>query len=422
MTRFSAHINDEYSSSMNHASSDIKTTTTPHSSDEIVLMDVLIAMAKHKKMLLAVPVAAALISAAVTFFIPNVYQATARLMPPQQAQSAAAGLMAQLGSIGSLATGLSGLKNPNDLYVAMLNSRTIADKLIAKYDLKRVYDVDSLEKTRKELADDTHISAGKDGLITINVESKDKKLVAKLANGYISELVDLTRVLAVGEASQRRLFYERQLQGAKNDLARAEIALKSGLDERGVVSVDRESRAIVETIARVRAQVSAKEIQLRSMQAFVTPTNPTYQKAEAELSSLREQLSKLENGRGGVATGGGAMPAGNMPGKAGLQNIQTLRDVKYYQMLYEILAKQYEAARLDEAKDPANIQVLDAAIDPEHKIKPKRMLIVLGAGITAFVLSLLYITMGAIKEKALTLPERASRWAEFKRHLGFSGK
>jgi tyrosine-protein kinase Etk/Wzc len=407
---------------MNYDSSDIQTTTMQHSSDEIELMDVLIAMAKHKKTLLAVPVAAALISAAVTFFMPNVYQATARLMPPQQAQSATAGLMAQLGSIGSLATGLSGLKNPNDLYVAMLNSRTIADKLIEKYGLKRVYDVDSLERTRKELADNTHISAGKDGLITINVESKDKTLVAKLANGYISELVDLTRVLAVGEASQRRLFYERQLQGAKNDLARAEIALKSGLDERGVVSVDSESRAIVETIARVRAQVSAKEIQLRSMQAFVTPTNPAYRKAEEELFSLRDGLSKLENGRGDGATGGGATSAGNMSGKAGLQNIQTLRDVKYYQMLYEILAKQYEAARLDEAKDPANIQVLDAAIDPERKIKPKRMLIVLGAGITAFVLSLFYITLGVMKEKALTLPERASRWVEFKRHLRFSRK
>ncbi|KGF81367.1 lipopolysaccharide biosynthesis protein [Massilia sp. JS1662] len=422
MTRVSAHINDEYSSSMNHVSSDIQTTTTPHSSDEIALMDILIAMAKHKKMLVAVPVVAALISAAATFFMPNVYQATARLMPPQQAQSAAVGLMAQLGSIGSLATGLSGLKNPNDLYVAMLNSRTIADKLIAKYDLKRVYEVDSLEKTRKALAGDTHISAGKDGLITINVESTDKTLVAKLANGYISELSALTRVLAVGEASQRRLFFERQLQGAKNDLARAEIALKSGLDERGVVSVDSESRAIVETIARVRAQVSAKEIQLRSMQAFVTPTNPAYRKAEEELFSLRDQLSKLENGRGGAAAGDGATPVGNTPGKAGLQNIQALRDVKYYQMLYEILAKQYEAARLDEAKDFANIQVLDAAIDPERKAKPKRTFIVLGVGVAAFVLTLLYITVGVIKEKALALPERASRWAEFKRHLGFSRK
>jgi hypothetical protein len=158
------------------------------------------------------------------------------------------------------------------------------------------------------------------------------------------------------------------------------------------------------------------------MQAFVTPTNPAYRKAEEELFSLRDELSKLENGRGGGVTGGGATSAENMPAKAGLQNIQTLRDVKYYQMLYEILAKQYEAARLDEAKDFANIQVLDAAIDPEHKTKPKRMLIVIGAGITAFVLTLLYITVGVIKEKTLTLPERASRWAEFKRHLGFSGK
>jgi tyrosine-protein kinase Etk/Wzc len=298
----------------------------------------------------------------------------------------------------------------------MLKSRTMADKLIAEFDLKKVYDTDSLEKARKKLTDQTVISTGKDGLITIDVEDESPQRVAKIANAYVVQLTNLTKVLAITDAAQRRAFYEAQLETAKNNLANAEAALKGSLDTRGVISVDVDSRAILETVARLRAQVSAKEVQLSSMRSFVTNSNPDYKRTEEELTSLRLELSRLENGRAN-STSIANQSSGNK--QAGLENIKVLRDVKYYQMLYELLAKQYELARLDEAKDPSIIQVLDSAVVPEKKVKPKRSLIVIFSTIFGFILSIGAAFLLEAKRKAIDSPEGASKWNELKTLLRF---
>lgn len=353
----------------------------------------------------------AVFATALSFALPNIYKATTKLLPPQQAQSGTAALLSQLGGAAGLAAGMAGLKNPSDLYVGMLKSRTIADNLIAKFDLKKVYEEEFVEKARAELEENTSISSGKDGLITIEVEDKDQKRVALLANAYVSELLRLTKVVAVTEAGQRRMFYESELERAKNNLAATEIALKSKLDTRGVISVDVESRAIVETVGRLRAQVSAKEIQLNSMRAFVTETNPNYRRAQEELSSLRLELSKLENGRPDGMNGSG-LKGDN---QVGLENIKLLRDLKYYQMLYELLAKQYEMARLDEAKDPGTIQVLDPAVQPERKFKPKRALIVLTATLFALFGAMAWAFLSDAKRRSERTADGAAQWAEFKK-------
>jgi tyrosine-protein kinase Etk/Wzc len=369
------------------------------------LIELLIVLAKHRKSILYFPVAVAVLAAALSFVIPNVYLANTKLLPPQQAQSGAAALLSQLGGIAGAAAGVAGIKSPNDLYIGMLKSRTIADRLVAKFDLKNVYDLDTLAKTRKELEENTVITAGKDGLITIEVEDENQQRVAKIANAYVSELIELTKVIAVTEASQRRMFYEAQLTQAKNNLAKAEMDLKGAFDTRGVISVDGESRAIVETVGRLRAQISAKEIQLSSMRAFVTTSNPEFLRAQEELTSLRSELSKLENGRPGLAS----VPDESGKKQVGLENIKLLRDVKYYQMLYELLAKQFEVARLDEAKDSAVIQVLDPATEPERKFKPKRALIVIFSALLALVLE--------TYKRFSTSPGRFAQLVELKSHF-----
>jgi tyrosine-protein kinase Etk/Wzc len=378
----------------------------------ISIIAILIVLAKRKKLVFGLPLAAACIAAAVTMLLPNIYSASATLLPPQQAQSSAGALLSQLGGAASLAGNLAGLKNPNDLYVGMLRSRTVADKLVAKFNLKSVYDTDSQEKVRKALAADTSISSGKDGLIVISVEGKDKKLVAPLANAYVEELAQLNKVLAVTEAGRRRLFYERQLDNAKNQLAQAEQSLKAGLESGGVISVDSDSRALLETVARIRAQVSAKEIQLGSLQAFVTTSNPEYRRVQEELASLRAELSRLENGR---AVKGDA----DQGKQTGLENVKILRDVKYYQMLYELLAKQYEVARLDESKDSSIIQVLDQAVEPERKIKPGRAVIVLVCALLSFILACGIALVSELTKSMLQYPEQAAQWARLKSYLRF---
>ncbi|MGX4640655.1 GumC family protein [Massilia sp. SYSU DXS3249] len=379
-------------------------------SEDVNLIDILIVLAKHKRLIVAVPLVVAVLAAAASLLLPNMYRATTRLLPPQQSQSGAAALLSQLGGVASLAAGAAGLKNPSEMYVGMLRSRTLADRLIAKYDLKNAYDVELFDKARKELEENTTILSGKDGLITIDVLDEDRKRAAQIANSYVSELVKLTSTLAITEAAQRRMFYEKQLEQAKNNLASVEVALKSGLDTRGVISVDVESRAAVETVSRLRAQISAKEIQLNSMRAFVTPANPNFRRVEEELSSLRGELSRLENGRPDMKGSEGQT-------RAGLENIKLLRDVKYYQMLYELLAKQYELARLDEAKEPSIIQVLDPAIEPERKAKPQRALLVAIAAILGFFAAIGWAFLREAREKMLASPQHAEHWGRFKAHL-----
>lgn len=375
------------------------------------VMGLLITLAKHKKSVIGLPVATGILAIAISFAVPDVYQSRTRMLPPQQAQSGASALLSQLGGFGGAAAGLAGLKNPNDLYVGMLRSRTVAEQLIKRFNLRQAYGQDSTERTLKRLEENTAITAGKDGLILIEVEDEDRGRAAKLANGYVDELVKLSKGLALTEAAQRRLFFERQLETAKNNLSAAEATLKGSIDENGVVSVDAESRAVLEMVSRLRAQISAKEVELSSMQAFVTPNNPNYKRVEEELNSLRLQLTTLENGRGNSLRNQDAAKPG------GLENIKRLRDVKYYEMLYELLAKQYEAARLDEAKDPSIIQVLDPAVPAEHKFKPKRLLWgILASSITLFAAVFAAFASEA-KHRMLQSPKGAAQWMAFWTYL-----
>lgn len=399
--------------SMNQATSDEKQSDKNLSRGKIDMIDILIILAKHKKKLIFVPLAIAVVCAAIALFLPNIYRANTKLLPPQQ-QSGAAALLSQLGGAAGLAAGVTGIKNPNDVFVSMLKSRLVADRIIEQFKLKKDYETDSSEKTRKILEHRTFITAGKDGLITIEVEDENQAKVADMTNAYVDALTKLTKELAVTEAAKRRLFFERQLEQAKDNLANAEITLKGAMDKSGVISVDADTRALVETVGRLRAQASAKEIQLSAMNAFVTANNPEYKRVQEELNSLRSELSRLENGRPSISS---EKETSNSQG--GLENIKVLRNVKYYQMLYELLAKQYELARLDEAKDPGIIQVLDRAVTPERKFRPKRAIMVILAALGGLFLSLIWIALLEIRSRVSSNDAASDRLSELKASLRF---
>ncbi len=380
--------------------------------DELELIDILLILAKRKKLIFFFPLVVAALTAGLTLIFPNVYKASVKLLPPQQSQSGAAAMMAQLGGFAGAAASAAGIKNPSDLYMGMLRSRTIAEKIIAKYDLKKVYATDSLEYAIKTLAGNTVIATGKDGIIAIDVEDEDKHLVPKLANAYADELLKLTNVILATEASQKRIFFEQQLVLAKDKLADAEIALKGGLEKNGVISVDGESRTILEIVSRLRSKIALKEIQLNAMRAFVTPNNQEFKRTEEELGSLRGELLKLENGRSELVS-----PISSK--KVGLESIKIVREVKYREMLYELLARQYEAARLEEAKDTSIIQVLDFAVEPERKSKPKRLIIALLAAFFTFFISLGWAFLSDMRERALVSSVSMAKWDKLRLMLGF---
>lgn len=380
--------------------------------DETVgMLDFLIVLAKHKKLILGLPLATAVLAAGISLLIPNIYTGTARILPPQQGQSSAMAMLGQLGALAGVAGGSLGLKNPNDLYVGMLESRTVADSLIQRFKLQELYDEETLVETRKALEDVTFINAGKDGIISIEVDDEDPQRSADMANAYVEELYKLTQNLAVTEAAQRRLFFEKQLKLSKDELADAEVAFKQTQEKTGVLELGAQGKAMIEAVGAVRAQIAAKEVELGALRTFATENNPDYLRIREELVGMRGQLAKLE--RGGDS---GLISTGKLP-EAGLETIRKMRDVKYYETLYELLAKQYELARVDEAKEASLIQVLDKALPPDRKSKPKRALIVLLATVLAGVLSMFWVFMREARARAESQPEQAARLQQLRNHL-----
>jgi len=379
--------------------------------DEVSLLDLLIVLAKHKTLVLGLPAAAAVVSVIVSLLLPNIYTGTTKVLPPQQSQSTSA-VLAQLGSLAGLAGGaVSGVKNPNDLYVGMLKSRTVTDNLIQRFDLNKLYEQKFQSETRTRLARETRIVAGKDGIITIEVDDKDPKRAAELANGYVDELFKLTKVLAVTEASQRRLFFERQLGQAKENLARAEASTRLALEKGGLVLVEGQGRVMAETSARLRAEITVKEIQIGAMRTFASEQNPELQRTQQQMEVLKRELARTE-GTSGSRAGSSAQTNGK-----GIENLRLLREMKYNEVTYELLARQYEIAKIDEAKDSAIIQVMDKAIEPDRKSRPRRSLIVLLSVLVTFLLAIVWAFALEAVAKSSQDPLGADRWQVLKQHV-----
>jgi len=375
--------------------------------DDISLLRVLALIGERKKFISLFTLCIAVLSIAISFVLPKSYTATATLLPPQQNSSLSSVLSSQLGSLGgmaALAGGSLGLKNPNEMFVAMLRSRTVEDAMIKKYGLMDEYHKKYLSDARKSL--ESHVTVdgtNKDGLIHISVEDHDSQRAAELANGYIDQFRDLSEHLAISEASQRRLFFERQLAAAKDNLSSAEEELKKTQQKTGLIELTGQSRALIESAASLRAQIAAREVQIQGMSTYATGQNPQLIQMQQELDGLRAQLAKL-GGNADIGSGGLIVPKGQVP-EAGLEYVRKLRNVRYYETIFEILAKQFEIAKLDEAKEGALIQVVDAAIPPDKKSFPKRGLIVIVATLIGFFLSLGLVIWNATMEHLKGDPE-----------------
>jgi tyrosine-protein kinase Etk/Wzc len=362
----------------------------PHASedDEISLLDLLIVLAKRKWTIAKITIGFALIALIVSLFLPKEYTATTIVLPPQQNSSLTSSIMSQLGglgSLGALAGSSMGLKNPNDMYVAMFKSRTVEDAMVRRFDLMREYHEKYMSTARKAFERHATVEAGtKDNLITISVEDRDPKRAAEMANAYVDEYRHLSQHLAIGEAGQRRLFFEQQLEQAKDNLANAEEALKETQQKTGMIQLDSQARALIESVVSLRAQITAKEVQLQALRSYATDQNAELIQTQKELDALRAQLAQL-GGNTDEGSAGLIVPKGKVP-EAGLEYIRKYRDVKYYETIFEILARQYELAKLDEAKEGALVQVVDPAIVPDYKSFPKRGLITIIAAFAGLVI------------------------------------
>lgn len=360
--------------------------------DGIKLLDILQTLAENARLLIYGPLIVGLVALGITFLLKPTYIAVTSIMTPQQQQGAAAAVMAQLGALAGMAGMGAGPKSPAELYIGLLKSRTIADRMIDRFSLMKIPKVENREDAREVLARVTGVSAGKDGLITIKVVSSIPRLSAAMANAYVEELSLLTDRLAVTEAQKRRRFLEKEVAKTKENLAKAEIALGGAGVSENILKFD--PAIMGHGIATLKAQVMAKELQLSSMRGYLTENSPSFRLAQQELAALRAQLGKYEN----------PQPAGE-----NAEYINRYRDFKYHEVLFEQISKQYELAKIDELSDGAVIQIVDVAVPPERNERMAKALVAFLAALAAGLLLLPFVFIRNALKNARQDPDAASK-------------
>ena len=366
--------------------------------DEISLLDLLQVIVDNLRLLVLGPLVCGLVALGISFAITPTYTAKTQFLPPQQQQSAAVSMLASLGAMGGLAGAAAGIKSPADQYIAFMKSVSLQDALIERFKLIEKYEAKLKSDARMALTGSVRIASGKDGLISVEADDKDPRFAADLANAHVEELRNLLGRLAVTEAQQRRMFFEKQLQITKENLAKADLALKSSGINSSVLKSSPSSA--VEAVARLKAGISVQEVKLGSMRSYLTESAPEFKQVSGELASLKAQLAKAEK---------------EEPAAQGASDyVARYREFKYQETMFELFVKQFELAKLDESREGAVIQVLDIAEPPERKTKPKKALIAIIVTLASGFTLLLFIFIKRSLKSASQNLETQQRFSALK--------
>jgi tyrosine-protein kinase Etk/Wzc len=389
-------------------------TTPPQAVDEegIDFIEYLEIILRRKKMILKVTIISSILSVVTVLLLPKTYESTAMILPPQQEQGLMAMMMGQMAggsSLAGLAGGLLGAATPADMYATVLASDDIKDAIINRFKLMEVYDKKERVAMYKQMEKIVEIKAGKkDGVISITVEDEEPKRAAAIAGAYVDELAKLVAEMGVTGAGVNRTFLEGRLAKAKADLARAEDNLKAFQLRRKAIDVPEQAKASIEGIAMLQAQLVVQETQLAAVRSRFTDTMPETMDLKATIINLKRQIAQME----GKGSGSSIIPTGSVP-QIGQEYVRVMREFKIQETLVELLTKQYELAKLSEAKSVSNIQVIQKPHVPDKKVKPKRILIVLGVTILAFLSS---ISWAVIRDYLHNMPDNErQRWLRIRK-------
>ncbi len=334
--------------------------------EEVHLGELLAPVARRWRLLLAVTFLGGALGAAASYLVTPTFTATTTFLPPQQQQSVAASALSSLGALAGIGAGT--VKSPADEYVSLMQSVTVSDRIIDRFKLAQLYDRKYKRDTRKQLNENVQISIGKkDGIISVTAEDVDPARAAAMANQYVEELRQMTSVLAVSEAQQRRMFFEKQMRDVKVRLVAAQKALQDSGINSGAMKT--EPRTTVDEYARLRAQMTAAEVQLQILRNSLTESSPEVQRQTATLQALRSQVGQLEQN--------------TLANTSAPDYVSNYREFKYQETLFDLMSKQYEVARADESHEGGLIQVVDPAEPAEVKTNPKRSLFAVGAALLA---------------------------------------
>lgn len=364
--------------------------------DDSGTIDMWIALAERWKLLILAPLAAGLVALGIAFLLTPSFTARTSFLPPPQQPSAAAAVIASLGSLAGAAGGALAGRTPGDQYVALMQSSTVFDRIIDRFKLIELFGVDYRVDARKLLDSRVHVTLGrKDNIITVEVNDASPQRAADMANAFVEELKRLTSRLAITEAQQRRQFFDKQLQDTKAKLTQAQIALQGSGFAKGALKA--EPKAAAEAYARLRAEVTAAEVRVQTLRGYLSGNATEMQQAQSTLAALRSELAKTEQ------------PIDNGTGP---DYIGKYREFKYQETLFDLFSRQYELARIDEGREGAVVQVIDVATPPERKSKPYRSLIAVVTTLVSGLLIAAFLILRMHWRAAARDPQRAAKLAQ----------
>jgi capsule polysaccharide export protein KpsE/RkpR len=359
-----------------------------------------------------------LLGALLAFVLPKRFEASTQLMPPDSQSGSGTAMLAALtartgNGMGALAGDLLGAKSSGALFIGVLRSRTVADRLIARFDLKKVYGARLEEDARRKLSENTTISEDrKSGIITMTVTDNDPKRAAAIAQSYVNELDHLVAELSTSAAHRERVFLEERLTAVKQELDQASKEFSQFASKNIAIDIKEQGKAMVEAAATLQGQLTAAQSELKGLEQIYTSNNVRVRTVQAHAQELRRQLEKL----GGENAAGSAPPPG--AGRSQYPSIRELpllgvtyadlyRRTRIQEIVFETLTQQCELAKVQEAKETPSVKVLDVALAPERKSFPPRLLIMLLSTVCAFLVTAVWVLGRARWEE--TSPEDAGK-------------
>jgi tyrosine-protein kinase Etk/Wzc len=356
--------------------------------DSVDLIELLQRLYREKRTIFATSVASFVVATICAFLLPIQYTSTVSFVPPNGGSGGAmaAALAGQLSAAGAGEL-LGSVKNPGDLYAGILGSRWIASTIVRRFDLMHLYKVKKESQAEKQLASNTAVTIdAKSTIVTLSVSDKDPILAQKMANAYMDALRETNGRLALDQSSQRAAFFSEQLAKEKDDLEDAEVELKRTEEQSGLIAPSGQTEMEIGTIGQTQAQIAVRQVQLAALRDSATDQNPEVIRLRSEIGDLQGQLARLQKGNG--KTSAVSIPTSKVP-ELQLDYVRKQREVKYHEALFDMLSRQYEAARLDAAHDAPVIQVLDPASYPDTKSSPKRSYYMFGGLLFGFSARLL---------------------------------
>ena len=351
------------------------------------LLDCWRAVRKRAWIILAVTFALMFVTGYYSYFIMGkIYESKATILAPKEAGGQGAGLTAALAAspLRQLVEGIAGSPGSNrDAFLSILRSRTVAQSLVDRFNLKAYYHSEFTEDAVKTLQGVTKIELSKEGVISVTVEDRDPKLAADIANAYITDLDRLFAKLGTGDASRQRAFIAERLEKTERAMRQAEEALRRYQEGNRTVVMEEQARSAIEESAKLKGQIVAAEGQLEFLRTFSTENNPQVVAQKRQVEEMKRQLGQMQYGQGmelppenrnsGESRKEFQVPFTKVPGM-GMELVRLTRDVKVQEAVYNLLTAQFEQAKINEARDMPTVQPLDRAVPAERKSKPKTIL------------------------------------------------